>query len=262
MPASALRVVAAVAAVAAAAAGGHSRDWLSRYNPAANPDAVRTIGHARFTVLTEGTVRMEYEDNGVFDDEATITILHRHLPAPAFKSTTKGTALTIETSKWRLTYDAAGGAFTPLTLRVALLVEPFTVWTPSSEATGNMHGTIRTLDRVGHAVDLKCPPVTSTMVYYTVRRGAGGGAGRRRRRQRVRRRRAAHLATGGARHRRGPPASVATPRDRSRPPPPHLAPSPCSTARRASRRATAGCSSTTRCARASTSTALRTTGCG
>ena len=167
-----------------ATASAHSKDWINRFNPVANPAAVVTHGNARFTVLTGGTVRMEYEDAAVFDDEASIAILHRHLPAPAFTHSVKAGVLTLTTASWKLTYDldaSKGPGFTATSLRVQLLVAPFSVWVPGAEPKGNMHGTIRTLDRVGHAVDLKCPPVTSQMVYYTVRIGgaifsSGSGA--------------------------------------------------------------------------------------
>ena len=156
-------------------AASHSRDWIKRYNPVANPSSIVTHGNARFTVLTAGTVRMEVEDSQEWNDEASITMLHRDLPTPPFTNVVKGSTVTITTKNFKLTYDSdpsKGPGFTPNNLRVELLVKPFSVWVPGADASGNMHGTIRTLDRVGHAVDLKCPPMTSQMVYYTVRLGA------------------------------------------------------------------------------------------
>ena len=164
-----LLVAAACCAVTPAAAGGHSKDWIKRFDANPNPSSVRTIGKARFTVLTEGVVRMEYEDAGIFDDDASVTFLHRNLPTPEFTSKVKGSVLTITTSKWVLSYDSAAGPFSAASLKVNLLTEPFSTWVPGADPKGNLHGTIRTLDRVGHAVDLKCPPVTTTMIYYTVR---------------------------------------------------------------------------------------------
>ena len=177
------RVLLLAAVAGVAAAGGHSKNWIDRYNAAPNPSSVVTAGAlARFTVLTEGTVRMEYEDGGRFDDEPTIAVLNRYLPTPSFttKTDAKTGVVTIKTSKWTLTYNPAGGAFSADNLRIVLSVEPFSTWTPGMEPTGNLHGTIRTLDRVGHAVDLKCPPVTTTVVYYTASWPAADaeGAGR------------------------------------------------------------------------------------
>lgn len=83
----------------------------------------------------------------------------------------EGRTLTIETQQFELTYDsdpALGPSFNSANLRIRLLVKPFTTWTPGLPATGNLHGTIRTLDRVGSAVTLACAPVVDAMTYMTV----------------------------------------------------------------------------------------------
>lgn len=57
------------------------------------------------------------------------------------------------------------------TLSVKLLTYPFTEWSPPRAGSApapnrNLHGTIRTLDRVGEAVDLTCLQPRDTMMYY------------------------------------------------------------------------------------------------
>ena len=50
-------------------------------NPKPNPDSVVQIGKARFTVLTENLVRMEW---GGMVDAATFTFINRNLPTPKY----------------------------------------------------------------------------------------------------------------------------------------------------------------------------------
>ena len=77
--ASPLRFIAIAFAVVIASAG-NSKTWINKYNPKPNPESVHKIGNARFTVLTEGAIRIEYSATRVFNDEPTISVLHRHLP--------------------------------------------------------------------------------------------------------------------------------------------------------------------------------------
>ncbi len=80
---AAMVAVMAVMAGVCMAASPHAR-----YNPVANPEAVVVAPHGatRFTVLTSRLIRMEYAQGGAFEDAATFTVLHRHLPVPQFYS--------------------------------------------------------------------------------------------------------------------------------------------------------------------------------
>ena len=53
-------------------------------NPVADPKAVVTIGHARFTVLTPQLIRMEWSADGKFEDHASMVFINRRLPVPHF----------------------------------------------------------------------------------------------------------------------------------------------------------------------------------
>ena len=55
-------------------------------DPRPNPSAVVTAGKARFTVLTDRLVRMEW---GQTVDAATFTFINRNLPAPKYQHTTE-----------------------------------------------------------------------------------------------------------------------------------------------------------------------------
>lgn len=47
-----------------------------------SPQAVITGEHYRFTVLTPKLIRLEYAENGVFEDRATQTVLNRQFFGP------------------------------------------------------------------------------------------------------------------------------------------------------------------------------------
>jgi hypothetical protein len=52
------------------------------YQPVADPAAVVTLEHARFTVLTPQLIRMEWAADSKFEDHASFAFLNRRLPVP------------------------------------------------------------------------------------------------------------------------------------------------------------------------------------
>ena len=77
-------------------------------NPKANPIAEVRKGNVRFTVLTSRLIRMEWSENGQFEDRATLGIVNRNLPVPPFSSKINGNKITIRTSDLTLTYNGDG----------------------------------------------------------------------------------------------------------------------------------------------------------
>ena len=65
------------------------------YDPSPNPEAVVQVGKARFTVLTDHLVRMEW---GGANDAATLAFVNRNLPTPRFTGSKDGNWTIIETS--------------------------------------------------------------------------------------------------------------------------------------------------------------------
>ena len=63
--------------------------------PSPNPEAVVQVGKARFTVLTDHLVRMEW---GGANDAATLAFINRNLPAPKFTTSKDGNWTIIQTS--------------------------------------------------------------------------------------------------------------------------------------------------------------------
>ncbi len=114
-------------------------------NPVAAPGATVVCGNARFTVLTDRLVRMEWAADGKFEDRASLAVVNRNLPVPAFKADRKGEGVTIKTDKLTLSYK--GGKFAPENLSVSFKLNGKAVtWHPGDEPKGNLKGTTRTLD--------------------------------------------------------------------------------------------------------------------
>ena len=62
---------------------------LEAYEPKADAKSTVVAGSARFTVLSERLIRMEYSESGSFEDKATMGFLNRQSDA-AFKSKKSG----------------------------------------------------------------------------------------------------------------------------------------------------------------------------
>ncbi|MDR2326315.1 MAG: DUF5110 domain-containing protein [Acidovorax sp.] len=127
-----------------------SRSWaaVSTAQPKANPEAMVTLGNARFTLLTSQLVRMEYSDTQTFEERASLTFINRRLPTPRFTQVRQGKQLRLQTAHFELTYTDDGQRFHAGNLQVRLLSGPGnTLWTPASQDPHNLKGTLRTLDQ-------------------------------------------------------------------------------------------------------------------
>ena len=76
----------------------------SEANPQADPQAVVTSGRARFTVLTDRMIRIQYSASGKFEDRATFAVINRLLPLASYTQREEGDYLYIETSALTLRY--------------------------------------------------------------------------------------------------------------------------------------------------------------
>lgn len=120
-------------------------------NPIANPDAVIVSGNARFTVLTPEMIRIEYSDNGAFEDRATFAIVNRNLDIPPFEKSEDSEYLYINTDKVALKYRKGSA---PVTLPASSKNLSITfnhngrevLWYPGKPDPLNLKGTCRTLD--------------------------------------------------------------------------------------------------------------------
>ncbi|HEX9970965.1 MAG TPA: TIM-barrel domain-containing protein, partial [bacterium] len=125
-------------------------------NPAANPEAIVISGNARFTILTAQLIRMEWAEDGQFEDRASFVFINRNLPVPSFKSCSQQQWLIIETENLILKYKINSGEFSRENLLIKFnLNGKKKTWRPGDKDDGNLSGTIRTLDEVKGATSLE-----------------------------------------------------------------------------------------------------------
>ena len=116
-------------------------------DPKADDAAVVVAGNARFTVLTPQMIRMEWSEDGVFEDRATLTFVNRKLDVPQFKVKRSSGKVTIKTSAVTVTYKITV-RFTYDNLKAEFKMgDKKVLWMPSFEDTLNLMGTTRTLDK-------------------------------------------------------------------------------------------------------------------
>ena len=66
-----------------------------------NPKAVIKGEKYRITILTERLVRLEYNENGIFEDRATEVVFNRRFDVPKFEMFEDATTLTISTEYFK-----------------------------------------------------------------------------------------------------------------------------------------------------------------
>lgn len=108
-----------------------------------------TDAQARFTVITDGTVRMEWSSEGKFCDAPSFVASERSYPHCDFKVRETGAKVEITTSLLKLTYRKDSGRFSEANLSVKYTGSDTSfVWKPGMVQKRNLKGTLRTLDRM------------------------------------------------------------------------------------------------------------------
>ncbi len=118
-------------------------------SPKANPDAVVISGNARFSVLTPEMIRIEYSDNGIFEDRATFAVINRNLDVPPFRTSEDSAFLFLETDKLLLKYRKGTDPRTNPAQNLSITMAHNggdTVWYHGKPDPMNLKGTCRTLD--------------------------------------------------------------------------------------------------------------------
>lgn len=111
--------------------------------------------HYRISVLTGRLIRLEYSENGSFEDGATQKIVNRSFPVPWFRVIDQEEQLDIVTEELQITYDKK--RFTKNGLSIRLNRNTYSnhsIW-HYGEQGDNLKGTARTLDAAEGAVELE-----------------------------------------------------------------------------------------------------------
>lgn len=110
-------------------------------------NVVYSDANVRFTLISDGVVRMEYAPDGKFIDDKSFIAVCREYPAVEYKLKKGGKWLEISTSKMKVRYRKGSGAFTADNLKITAPKGAFQFsWVPGQKQTGNLKGTFRTLD--------------------------------------------------------------------------------------------------------------------
>ena len=134
--------------------------YTMEQDPVADPRAVVQGEHFRITVLTDGLLRLEWSDDGGFEDRASTFAIRRRLPVPTFRVIERTDVLEIITERLHLTYDR--GPFRAAGLSIAVrgnVTNYRSVWRYGVPAD-TLGGTARTLDAVDGRIALE-PGVVS-----------------------------------------------------------------------------------------------------
>jgi len=110
----------------------------------ADPGATVVVAErARFTVLTPRMIRMEWAEDGVFEDRASLVFLDRRLEVPEFTSRSDEGWRVIDTGPLQLRYREDGGPFDSWNLTIRLDVGGReVVWWPGMADTANLRGPV------------------------------------------------------------------------------------------------------------------------
>jgi len=123
--------------------------------PVAAAAAVVRGENFRFTLLTEGLIRLEYAADGVFEDRASAFALFRDLPVPPFRVIDGPHHLEIITDRVHLVYDRGPFTASGLSIQVRGNVSSYhSVWR-YGEVPDDLGGTARTLDNADGPVPLE-----------------------------------------------------------------------------------------------------------
>ena len=120
--------------------------------PLANEKNIISGEKYRFTVLTPNLIRMEYSENGIFEDRASQTVFFRNFPVVNFEVFKEDQTLVIETKNLKLNY-IVNTPFSIDTLSVKLKCEPASEWR-FSEPFETLGGTVKTLDGINGSIKL------------------------------------------------------------------------------------------------------------
>ncbi|NLB72201.1 MAG: DUF4968 domain-containing protein, partial [Chloroflexi bacterium] len=121
-------------------------------NPIAAPEALVNSDQARFTVLTDRMIRMEFDPDGHFEDRASLAYWYRRQPVPAFTVTRTDGWLTIETDELKLNfYENNRFHWRDLWIELKKTGQQ---WRYGDPDFSNLGGTIRTLDSTRGSVSL------------------------------------------------------------------------------------------------------------
>lgn len=113
----------------------------------ANPRSVAVHGRARFSFLTDRFVRMEWAEDGRFEDRQSLAVANRNLPSVRYSKERRGDRLILKTAALTLKYRDTDTGFSAGDLSCTFSAGGVEGrWRFGQEDKRNLGGTFRTLD--------------------------------------------------------------------------------------------------------------------
>lgn len=134
--------------------GKEFSEFVQSTRPKARTEAIIQGPDYRFTVLTDRLIRLEYQPEGRFMDDATQCVICREFPIPEFRVSETEQKLEITTKELHLYYDKK--PFSPEGLQIRL-TQGYAVYGSVwryGDAINDLRGTARTLDGADGAAEL------------------------------------------------------------------------------------------------------------
>lgn len=130
-------------------------DLENEIHPVANLKAIVKGDKYRFTILTSQMIRVEYSEDGVFEDRATQTVINRKFEVPEYRVEEKDDYLEIRTEHIVLKYNKKEFSKNSLSISV---IGNFSFYRGTwyyGEPFIDLKGTARTLDKVDGETELE-----------------------------------------------------------------------------------------------------------
>jgi hypothetical protein len=128
---------------------------LRRSAPIARPESVLTGDHWRISVLLDGLLRLEWSEDGGFEDRASTFAVHREHPVVPYRVTESDEQLEILTDRFHLTWDRRPFSPAGLSVRVRGAISAHRATWRWGTRPRTLGGTARTLDEADGAVPLE-----------------------------------------------------------------------------------------------------------
>ena len=104
--------------------------------------------HVRFTLISEGAIRLEYSPDGKFCNDPSFVAVNRNYDKVEYSKNENSQTVEVKTSKFSLQYKKGDGPFTAsnLVIRSSKTLGKQFIWHPGDKQQHNLGGTYRTLD--------------------------------------------------------------------------------------------------------------------
>ena len=131
-----------------------NKKWNIQVNPKAVTENILHGEKYRITMLTEGLIRLEYSESGIFEDRATQCVWNRNFPKVAFTYKETEEQLEIFTSMIHLIYDKKKFSPNGLSIQVVGNFSAYgSIWHYGQDFQ-DLKGTARTLDEADGEIPL------------------------------------------------------------------------------------------------------------